>query len=66
MQDTPPRGRLYSVTTGQARMGMWLSKKEYLAHGGNDSCADRPDDGMARDHGNQPSAPPTPYESSSL
>jgi hypothetical protein len=44
-------GQPYPATTGQARMGMRPSKEGYPAHGRNDSCDDRSQDGVARNHG---------------
>jgi RNA-directed DNA polymerase len=43
-------GRMYSPTTGQARLALRPSKKRYQAHGRQGPCADRPIEDMARNH----------------
>ena len=44
-------GRVYSKTTGKARLGMWPSKKSIRRMVEKVHDADRPEDGLARDHG---------------
>ena len=44
-------GRMYSRTTGKARLGMRPSQEEHPAHGREGPCADRRVDDVARDHG---------------
>ena len=43
-------GRLYSKTTGKARLGLWF-EEEHPPHGREGQRPDRPEDGLARDHG---------------
>ena len=43
-------GRMYSMCTGQARLGYRPSKREHPTHGEKDPCADRRSEGMARNH----------------
>ena len=48
---TQPFGRMYSPTTGKARLGMWPSKKSIRRMVEQVHDADRPENRMARDHG---------------
>ena len=44
-------GRMYSRTTGKARLGHAAVEEEHPAHGREDPCADGNVDDVARDHG---------------